>query len=471
MEKIGLVFIFREFRINDNTTLLKALKENDKVIVLFTFNPKQTTKDNKYFSHVAFDFLKSALVFFNYTIGKKLSIFEGEPHKILTYIIKKIKIVNIYITRDFTPFSRLRADKILSICNKNNISFHQVEDHVLFFPEYGYKKYTPFLNKAAKHKVNTPVKFNKLDLKKILKIKSNTTLLNNVKLINHREEILNRLKLNYTKYKILRDIPSVDGTTKLSKYLKFGIISIREAYQLVNKDLRRQLYWRDFYYQVAWYFPYVLGGIIDQDQDHDSNDENDEEEYNKDKNQAEDKYSRENILNYPIISHIEENQPLQLKYSSIKWISIDTTLGKTLWKAWTTGTTGFAMVDAGMRQLITTGWMHNRLRMVTASFLVKILLIDWREGEKFFAKHLVDYDPCQNNGGWQWCAGTGADAQPYFRIFNPTSQLISHDPDCLYIKKYCPELKDKTVNEIINQPTIISYSKQKSKALNLYKSV
>jgi len=194
-------------------------------------------------------------------------------------------------------------------------------------------------------------------------------------------------------YAATKDIPAL-STSNLSAHLKFGTLSIRETYHAIKKILGpthlllRQLYWRDFFTHVAYYSPFVFGHAFHE------------------------------------------------KYDQLIWEHDDKKFQR-----WCTGTTGFPIVDAGMRQLTTTGFMHNRVRMIAASFLTKDLHIDWRWGEKFFAQQLIDYDPAVNNGNWQWCASTGCDAQPYFRIFNPWLQQKKFDTECIYIKRWIPELK------------------------------
>ncbi len=219
-------------------------------------------------------------------------------------------------------------------------------------------------------------------------------------------------------YKTRRDFPFEHGTTRLSAYLKFGLCSIREIHEAVSKQLGilhpliRQLYWRDFYIHIAFHFPHVF------------------------------------------------KRAFKPRYERIQW-SYDSSL----FQMWCEGKTGFPIVDAGMRQLNTTGWMHNRVRMIVASFLTKDLHIDWRWGERYFAERLVDYDPSVNNGNWQWAASTGADAQPYFRIFNPWRQQKRYDKECKYIKKWIPELSKVKANIIhkwfkpTNLDSEISYPK------------
>ena len=222
-------------------------------------------------------------------------------------------------------------------------------------------------------------------------------------------------------------------TTELSAYIKFGCISIRETYKALHGKpaIIRQLIWRDFYANILYSFPYVLG------------------------------------------------KSLKMKYDKIKWHH-----NSGWFKAWCRGETGFPVVDAGMHQLNTTGYMHNRARLIVASFLVKILLIDWREGETYFASKLTDYDPASNNGNWQWISGGGADSQPYFRIFNPWEQAKNFDPKCEYIKHWIPQLEEVPNKDILHWDTewmrfketkypgpICDYGKQRDLALKLYKTV
>jgi len=195
-------------------------------------------------------------------------------------------------------------------------------------------------------------------------------------------------------YKDRRNLPAEHGTSRLSAHHKFGTISIRETYHMAKEEAGKhsqfisELYWRDFYFYIAYHFPKVF---------------------------------EESFLDWA---------------NNIEWVN-----DEDQFSAWCTGRTGVPMVDAGMRELISTGWIHNRSRMIVASYLTKNLLIDWRWGEKFFAQHLIDYDPSQNNGGWQWSASTGADPRP-LRIFNPYTQAQKYDPDAAYIKKWVPELRE-----------------------------
>ena len=249
------------------------------------------------------------------------------------------------------------------------------------------------------------------------------------------EKIKEITKKEFGEYSDTRNI-LMKHTTLLSPYIKFGCISIREVYykvfELFNVDhtLIDQLYWREFYYYIAYYFPRVL-----------------------------------------------EGKSLKEKYDNIKWRN-----SKKQFEAWKHGLTGFPVVDAGMRQLNICGYMHNRARLITSAILIKILNIDWKWGEKYFATMLIDYDPVVNNGNWQWGAGCGVDSQPYFRIFNPWTQAKDYDPDCVYIKKWIPELKDVPAKDIlkwdlvcdnyknINYPKpIVDYKEERNVIISTYK--
>jgi deoxyribodipyrimidine photo-lyase len=302
------------------------------------------------------------------------------------------------------------------MCLKKKVNFSVHEDYVLngvneITNSSGnpYVKFTPFLNAAKKKKVSLPKKntyTNYISSKKSLigEYKKNIHKFyeknNNIAAEGGRSNAIKIFKNieSFADYNKARDFPAIE-TTHLSAYLKFNVVSIRETYHFFKKELPKntklitQLYWRDFYMSVIYHHPHVIGN---------------------------------NMNNH-----------------KIKWET-----NKSLFDKWKKGQTGFPLIDAGMRQLNETGWMHNRTRMNVANFLVKILHIDWKLGEKYFAQNLVDYDPANNNGGWQWCASTGTDSQPYFRYFNPWAQSKKFDPDAEYIKKWIPELEDVDPKDI-----------------------
>jgi deoxyribodipyrimidine photo-lyase len=428
------LFIFRrDYRIHDNTSLYHAFKDCDEVLPIFIFTPEQIIETkNKYKSDKSVQFMIESLGDLEHDIkktGGKLFIYYGEAETIIKQVIKQNDIHSLYINADYTPYSKQRDYALQELCDKMNIEFKCYHDVCLFPPGSIltgsgeiYQKFTPFYNKCIEH-TNS--------IKKLRKPKINSSWITTNSYMNH----IISLQDAYKKYtnpvehnavqggreyglKIVQSITDFKDygktrndletpTTRLSAYLKYGCISVREVYYKlldlfsIQHDLIRQLIWRDFYIHLLDANPQVLQG-----------------------------------------------KSLKPKYDKIKWGN-----NKEWFKAWCEGKTGFPIVDAGMRQLNETGYMHNRARLITASFLVKLLQVDWRWGEKYFAQHLVDYDPAANNGNWQWVAGSGADSQPYFRIFNPWSQAEKHDPNCVYIKRWIPELREVDVKDILNWET------------------
>ncbi len=427
------IFIFRrDLRLVDNTTLNKIRNsyKGIKILPIFIFKKDQIDKTkNSYYSSNSVQFLFESLD----ELPELNYYYTDNDLTVLTSLKLKYKssLKVIGFNKDYTPYARKRDSEIEQWCKTNNITLIAEEDYTLH--KIGeitkddkkiYLKYTPFYRKAIIKKPPAIDSKNiTLDLIKdtqaktlndfnFLRPKANM----NIKVNGGRKralEILKKLKENYFKnYDDEREFPFLDKTTKLSAYIKFGCVSIREIYFSlpVQHGIIRELLWHDFYANITFFFPHIFGNA-----------------YN-------------------------------LKYSNIKWDNNDTYFNK-----WKEGKTGYPLVDASMRQLNETGWMHNRCRMIVASFLTKNLFIDWRKGEHYFATHLVDYDPSSNNGGWQWCASTGTDSQPYFRIFSPMAQLQKFDKDCLFVKKWLPELKDID-NKIIlnwdkNKTVIDKYSK------------
>lgn len=420
--KKSLLVFRRDLRLFDNSALLNAAKLSDKLIPCFIFDPRQVQK-NEYKSENATQFLIESVYSLQKELEKekgRLFIFFGEAESVIERLIYEEKLEAVFINKDYTPFSKKRDSGIQKACSKYKIDFCEFDDLMLNHPlkvlkddSNPYTVFTHYFNKASQIPVCSPESFDKvvfytdlieLELKgdfwKFLNKKNE-----NLKVSGGRENYLNITKQikNFKNYQEERDFPDKASTTNLSPYLKFGICSPREVYYLIadnfddNHLLIKQLYWRDFFTQIAFHFPGVFGKSF-----HD-------------------------------------------KYENIKWSN-----NKEIFQKWCVGETGFPIVDAGMRELNTTGYMHNRVRMIVSSFLTKDLHIDWRWGEKYFAQKLVDYDPSLNNGNWQWAASTGCDAQPYFRIFNPWLQQKRFDPSCNYIKQWIPELKETSVDIIHN---------------------
>jgi deoxyribodipyrimidine photo-lyase len=344
--------------------------------------------------------------------------------------------------------------KLTELCEKKGITIDYGADYYLHEPGtifngqgQPYQKFTPYYNAAIKKKVASPeanikIHFNTTNKKLQHKItlegaldKFVSNVNKNISVNGGRDNALKQLRIAATNIKHYSKTHNDlnHSASMLSAYIKFGCVSIREVYKIFRSktDFIRQLIWRDFYANILFSFPHVLGSAM------------------------------------------------KPNYNKVKWHH-----NSNWFQAWCDGKTGFPVVDAGMRQLNVTGYMHNRARLIVSSFLIKTLLVDWQEGEKYFAKHLVDYDPASNNGNWQWSAGSGADSQPYFRIFNPWIQGSDYDPDCEYIKKWVPELSEVDPKAIHNWATewqnykdvkypkpICNYEEQKDKALQMYRHV
>jgi deoxyribodipyrimidine photo-lyase len=412
------LFIFRrDLRTYDNTTLNKIVNRyvNMEIMPIFIFNKKQIDETvNKYYSKNSVQFLFESLEelpFINFYYTDKTDI------DIIEELNKKYKFDIIAYNKDYTPYAKKRDEDINIWAKKNKIEIIAFEDYTLHpigdivkDNKEPYLKFTPFYKKGILKKpesllINKKYNFikdnNSGTLKdfEYLRPNKNKFILVNGGRKNALEILENIKKGNFNNYDEERDYPYLNKTTKLSAYIKFGCISIREIYYSLplNHGIIRELFWHDFYAIITYYFPYIF-----------------QKAFNK-------------------------------KYENIVWNNNEELLNK-----WKNGMTGFPLIDAAMRQLNICGWMHNRCRMVVASFLVKNLLIDWRKGEEYFAKSLVDYDPSSNNGGWQWCASTGTDSQPYFRIFSPTLQMKKFDSNCEYIKLWIPELRDVSNKIILN---------------------
>lgn len=428
MYKKGIFIFHRDLRLEDNNALYQALEQCEQVLPIFIFTPMQVSKKNKYKSDSAIAYMIACLQELDEHLKKyksRLFCFYGDEQSIVTSLFKKYAPDVIFCNKDYTPYA-IKRDKALStLCVSHDVVFEQREDALLFPVEYiknaeenPYTVFTFFKNKAMKYIREIPrpktivyknaFSYTCPDKAHFLITKITTyveyTPLKTPLLQGGRAEAKRLLRASHFKtlknYERDRNDPS-KSTSHLSAVVKFLPVSIREVLWSivdalgVGHPLVTQLLWRDFFYMIAYHFPEVFN-----------------ESFNK-------------------------------KYKNIhkEW-QLDK--GNVLFEKWAKGKTGFPFVDAGMRELNATGWMHNRLRMVTAQFLCKDLLLDWRKGERYFAQKLIDYDPCVNNGNWQWNAGVGADPEKYGkpRIFNPWLQSKKFDPDARYIKKWIPELQN-----------------------------
>ncbi|MCF8359698.1 MAG: DNA photolyase family protein [Prolixibacteraceae bacterium] len=417
---ISIHIFRRDLRLYNNTALIAALEQSEKVVPVFIFDPRQLS--NPYKGNNAFEFMVNSLIDLDKQLqqnGSRLYFFRGIAHEVVPEIMKTVKAEAVFANRDYTPFSRDRDRAIAEACQNANVPFNLFADALLNEPEQvqkndgkPYSVFTPFMKKAKVLEVRKPddkmpVNYYVEGIESPSRFDDPCSLIENsnpgLRLKGGRNEGLRLLDnmSNLASYETERDLPSVQGTSLLSAHHKFGTVSICETYHRV-KDLYskghpliNELYWRDFFTHIVFHFPHVFKGAFRE------------------------------------------------KYDGIPWEN-----DRDKFENWCRGQTGFPIVDAGMRELTTTGFMHNRVRMIVASFLVKDLHIDWRWGERFFANYLIDYDPAVNNGNWQWAASTGCDAQPYFRIFNPWSQQKKLDQDCIYVKKWVPELRDFSEKEI-----------------------
>ena len=395
--KKNIFWFRRDLRLEDNTALAHSLLEKENVIPVFIFDEKITKTLTKNDSRITF--IYNQLEKINEQLkhcNSSLLVLKGNPNEVFQNLIKRYDIKNVFSNKDYEPYAIQRDNKITKLLKQNEISHIQYKDQVIFEPneilkENGtpYTVYTPYKNKWLNKFREKPIQiFNKINFSNFYNNAFDFPTLNQIGFeysnINVRDYTLTTLD----KYKENRDVPADDKTSYLSVHLRFGTVSIRKIISLLNKNeaFLSELIWREFFMQILFNFPHVI------------------------------------------------TQSFKKKYDAIKWRN-----NKKEFEKWCEGKTGYPIVDAGMRQLNKTGYMHNRVRMIVAGFLCKHLLIDWRWGEKYFAQKLLDYELSSNNGNWQWAAGTGCDAAPYFRIFNPFTQQKKFDKE--FSKKFSRQLQ------------------------------
>ena len=405
-------FLFRrDLRLFDNIGLAAAIAKGE-VLPVFCLDPRQGP-GHRYFSTFGFGFMADALRDLDgqlRALGSALELLPMRSDELPAWLEKR-SIGSLVWNRDYTPFSLERDAALEAACHARGIEVERFDDSVLYRPGTvlqpggeGYKVFTPFYKRAILQPVERPQPLpENARFAPASDASSGWDRLSEIESLcgpkprlrggrTAAELHLNRIE-SLTNYEELRNLPGVEGTTELSPHLKFGTVSPREVCWR-SRDahgqghgIERELHWREFFLHLCNQFPQVYG------------------------------------------------RPFRPEFEAVAWRNDPND-----WERWVAGTTGYPIVDAGMRELAQTGSMHNRVRMIVASFLVKDLLIDWREGEAYFAQKLTDYDPAVNNGSWQWAASTGADAAPYFRIFNPWLQQVKFDPHAAYIKRWVPEL-------------------------------
>lgn len=406
-----VVFWFRrDLRLADNAGLYRALKEHNAVLPVFIFDTaildKLEDKADKRveFIHDALRVLKNQLE----ESGSSLLVFNGTPEEFFGSIKPKM----VYTNHDYEPYARQRDQRIADILAANGSALKTYKDQVIFEKDEvtkddgnPYTVFTPYSKKwkaklEAFYYKSYPVEKYSKSFKKVKPLPFPSLADIGFKKTNAKFPERNIKQSIVEHYHETRDYPAVAGTTKLSVHLRFGTVSIRKLVQIAlkkNETWLNELIWRDFYHMILWHFPKV-------------------------------------------------EKAFKPQYDRIKWRN-----NEAEFDAWCKGQTGYPIVDAGMRELNETGFMHNRVRMIVASFLTKHLLIDWRWGEAYFAKKLLDFDLAANNGGWQWASGSGCDAAPYFRVFNPHLQTQKFDPDLKYIRKWVPEFESPAYHKPIVQ--------------------
>jgi len=416
------IFWFRrDLRLEDNTGLTRALAENDTVIPIFIFDELILNELPKNDPRISFIYQR--LFILNETLrtnGSGLLILKGDPVKIWAELLKHKTFDSVYSNRDYEPYANERDKSIEALLKHESIGFYQFKDQVIFeggeiLKDNGlpYHMFTPYKNKWLK-KYKPVDSFEGIGFGNFCKDQPVFPSLESLGFSLSKIEVKDYNPAVVPDYENERNFPSKEGGTNLGPHLRFGTLSIRElTLQIMplSSTLLSELIWREFFMQILYHYPKVV---------------------------------------------YENFKP---KYNGIIWRNNTEDFEK-----WKSGTTGFPMVDAGMRELNSTGYMHNRVRMITAGFLCKHLLIDWRWGEAYFASKLLDYELSSNNGNWQWAAGTGCDAAPYFRIFNPYEQVKKFDKEFSYIHKWIPEYGTSDYPE-----PMVDHKFARQRALEVYK--
>lgn len=427
MKKVSVFWFRRDLRIEDNHGLFQALSGPYPVLPIFIFDKAilsrlPSKKDGRVeFIHHALAAIKSLI---SQQAGD-ISIFHDHPLHVFEKLSIEYDVQAIYLNHDHEKYAIQRDEEIKQFANSKKIGFHTFKDHVIFEKNEvlsgqgtPYTVFTPYANKWKDRLRQEPLRiYPSKNLANYADIKADFPSLESIGFapsgLSFPEKIVTDQLIK--DYQASRDFPAINGTSKLSVHLRFGTISIRSLVLQANgtsETWLNELIWRDFYSNILFHFPHISNGLA----------------FRKD-------------------------------YDNIQWRN-----NEVEFEAWKQGKTGYPMVDAGMRELNQTGFMHNRVRMVVASFLVKHLLIDWRWGETYFAEKLLDFDFSANNGGWQWAAGSGCDAAPYFRVFNPSLQLQKFDPKLIYIKKWVPELQ-----ELSYVTPIVNHEFARKRVLEVYK--
>lgn len=421
--KVTVFWFRRDLRLEDNLGLLAALDSKYPVLPLFIFDEdilQELPKDDARLTFI-YDSLKS--------INKELKKYKssllcrkGKPTKVWKKLLEEFEVAAAYTNKDYEPYARTRDKEVYDLLEEKGVQLQRIKDQVIFEEREILKKdgtpytvYTPYKNKWLEHFDKEAVKPRSIqDYQKFHAVTFEFPSLSDIDFERSKIEVKPYDLSELQHYEEHRDYPNADGTSYLSPHFRFGTVSVRQIIaELKSSDavFLSELIWREFFMQILYHFPKVV------------------------------------------------NNNFKAKYDNIAWRN-----NEAEFKLWREGQTGYPMVDAGMRQLNETGYMHNRVRMIAAGFLCKHLLIDWRWGEAYFAEKLLDYDLSANNGNWQWAAGTGCDAAPYFRIFNPITQFTKFDKKANYVRRWLPEF------ETDQYPApMVEHKMARERALGIYK--
>ncbi len=422
------IFWFRrDLRLHDNHGFFEALSQNENVLPIFIFDKNILDKLPKNDARV--HFIHQLLTKMNEKLqqtGKSLAVFNDTPESVFEKLLSENKISAVYTNHDYEPYGRQRDLAVYQLFKQKEVAFKTFKDQVIFEKSEvtkddgsPYVVYTPYSRKWKEHLIKNPLQ-NYLSEAFLDKIANHNYSFLSLQAIGFEKPDIEVPSFDVSptliqNYEATRNFPALNKTSFLGAYLRFGAVSVREmvlkANAESNETFLKELIWREFFMQIMWHFPHT------------------------------------------------KNKSFKSKYDQIVWNN-----NEAEFKKWCQGKTGYPFVDAGMRELNKTGHMHNRVRMIVASFLCKHLLIDWRWGEAYFAEKLLDFELASNVGNWQWAAGSGVDAAPYFRIFNPTEQIKKFDKDLKYIKKWIPELDSSYY-----PAQIVDHKMARERCLKVYK--
>ena len=428
-QPLNIFWFRRDLRLDDNVGFYQALKSGKPVLPIFIFDKEildDLPEDDARVTFI-FDTLQSMRKTLQDERNSSIAMFYSTPKEVFKQLIEDYDINTVFTNHDYEPYAKTRDNAIKDVLAKNDINFKTYKDQVIFEKDEVVKKdgdpyvvYTPYMRtwKDNFKNYDLNIYYTNEYLDNLVK----NTRLPNVSLSDMGFKTSSQKIAEYTvtptliqEYEDKRNFPAKDATSRLGPHLRFGTVSVRKMVKKAiaenNEIFWQELIWREFFMQILWHYPET------------------------------------------------QTKAFKSKYDNIKWRN-----NKDEFEAWKTGKTGYPLVDAGMRELNETGFMHNRVRMLVGSFLCKHLLIDWRWGEAYFAEKLHDYEMASNVGNWQWVAGSGVDAAPYFRIFNPTTQIDKFDKDHKYIKKWVPDYQELTYP----QP-IVDHKAARERCLKVYK--